>query len=255
MFLRQEDFSVRLLSVLRLDWEENVAHIDRRPFQALSFRLQGNAAFTLPDGNLRAGDKDMLYASEHLEYDIRAGKEQVIVVHFTSSGNTAGTLQIVPVSDPSRAESLFLSLLDCWNEKKPGYYYRALSLFYRIIELAAQQELRETHAPHYEAIRKAVEYLQHNYRSPELTVQDLCHIAGISNTYFRKRFFEEFGMMPNRYLNTLRIEYAKELLDSGAYSVERVAGEAGFLDAKYFSTVFKRLTGTTPTQYKRGTRY
>lgn len=251
MFLQQEDFSVRLLSVLRLDWEKNVAHIEGRPFRALSFRLQGDAAFFLSDRTLQAGDKDILYAPENVEYDIRAGKEQLIVVHFAADSGLAGELQLVPVPDTGRAESLFLSLLECWNGKKPGYYYRALSIFYKIMELFAQQNLLVAHTPHYETIRKAVEHLHQHYRNPELTVQELCHISGISNTYFRKCFFEEFGVTPNKYLNSLRIEYARELLDSGVYSVERVAEESGFLDSKYFCTVFKRFTGKTPSEYKR----
>jgi len=252
MFLRQEDFSVRLHAVLLLNWEENVAHIDARPFRALSFRIQGDAEFILPGSRIHAGDKDILHCPEDLEYDVRAGKEQVVVVHFSTFGHTPSKFEILPVADRQRAESLFLSLLECWNGKKPGYYYRAVSTFYKILELIEKQELHSAHTAHYSVISKAVEYLQQNYRDPELTVQDLCKVSGISSTYFRKRFFEEFNMMPNKYLNTLRIEYAKELLDSGAYSVERVAEEAGFLDAKYFCTVFKRFTGTSPSEYKKG---
>ena len=235
-----------------MNWEKNEAHIDGRPFRALSFRLQGDATFTLPEGQLHVGDKEMLHAPEHCEYEIRSGKEQLIVVHFSCGERQAETLQVIPVADPHRAEALFLALLECWDGKKPGYYYRALSLFYKIAEMAEQQELHASSTARYDMIGQAVDYLQQNYRNPELTVQELCDISGISSTYFRKRFYEKFGVTPNKYLNALRIEYAKELLDSGAYSVERVAGEVGFLDAKYFSTVFRRVTGMTPTEYKKG---
>ena len=251
MFLSPDTFSVRVLSVLRLDWDENIAHIEGRTFRALSFRLQGNADFSPPDGHFQAHDKDIVYSPENCAYDIRAGKEAVIVIHFSVLECTATTFEVIAVEDTQRTESLFLSLLECWTGKQPGYYYRAVSIFYKILELLDQQALHAAHSPRYALIRTAVEYLQQNYRNPELTVQDLCNIAGISTTYFRTCFFEEFQVMPNKYLNALRIDYAKELLASGTYSIERVAGESGFLDSKYFSTVFKRFTGKTPAEYKK----
>lgn len=252
MHFCHEDFSVRLLSVLQLSWDEHIAHIEPRPYRGLTFRLQGDANFILPDKWLKAGDKDIVYAPEQPDYDIVAGKEKVIVIHFLEHSSRPTEFMVRTPDDPQRAEALFVSLLECWSKKEPGYYFRALSIFYKIIEMLEIQELHTAHSPRYRIISRAVDFLHENYRNPELTVEDLCKIANISNTYFRKCFHEEFGMMPNKYLNSLRIQYARELLDYGAYSIERVAEEVGFMDSKYFCTVFKRFTGKTPSEYKKG---
>ena len=73
----------------------------------------------------------------------------------------------------------------------------------------------------------------------------------MSDTYFRRLFFREFGTTPLRYLTDLRISYAKELLSSGYYTVRQVAANVGFEDAKYFCTVFRKKCGCTPSEFAK----
>ena len=68
---------------------------------------------------------------------------------------------------------------------------------------------------------------------------------------FRRIFEKCIGQKPLDYLNKLRIDYAKELLQSGFYNIESVAAMCGFRDPKYFSTVFKRVRGISPSEYKK----
>jgi two-component system response regulator YesN len=81
-------------------------------------------------------------------------------------------------------------------------------------------------------------------------ISELAALSGVSDTYFRRLFLETYGERPLDYLNRLRIGYARELLISGYYSTTEVALRSGFSDPKYFSTVFKRITGETPTEFK-----
>jgi len=57
------------------------------------------------------------------------------------------------------------------------------------------------------------------------------------------------GTAAERELRSLRISYAVEYLESGFYNVESVAAMCGFRESKYFSTVFKRIKGVTPSEY------
>jgi two-component system response regulator YesN len=81
-------------------------------------------------------------------------------------------------------------------------------------------------------------------------ISALAALSDMSDTYFRRLFLEVFGERPLDYLNKLRVSYACELLTSGYYTVSEVAGRSGFPDPKYFSTVFKRITGESPTEFK-----
>ena len=71
----------------------------------------------------------------------------------------------------------------------------------------------------------------------------------MSEVYFRKRFKEEYGTSPQKYITHLKIRYAKELIYIGYYSLKEIALMSGYTDYKYFSTKFKKHTGLSPSDY------
>lgn len=243
--------AVRIRTVLMLEWERNSAYIPPRQYNALSFRLKGNSEFIVGNQRIRAEDQDILFGPPDCAYTVEAGEERLVVVHFETAENFSGMLQVLRPENPQQIEELFLSLLKTWEEKKPGFYPRAMSIFYKILELVVKQTSKGTHSPHYEKIREAVEYMMNNYRNSDLSVEDLCKRCAISDTYFRKCFLDEFHMTPNKYLTNLRIDYARDLLESGVYNIEQVAERSGFIEPKYFCTVFKKIVGKTPSEYKK----
>lgn len=96
-----------------------------------------------------------------------------------------------------------------------------------------------------------MDYLHGNFTDSDLSVLTLCKIAHLSDTWFRKLFYNCYQITPVKYINNLRISYAKELIESGYYKIEQIAGMAGFDDAKYFSTVFRQHTGLSPADYRK----
>lgn len=255
MLLATGEYPVRIRTVLLLEWEKNNTSIPPRRSNAFSFRLKGNSDFITRDKRIHVGDKELLFVPEDFPYEIEAGPERLIVIHFDALERIPDEFQAMRPYNPQRIEELFLSLLKTWEEKQPGYYPRALSIFYKILELVSKQTYQNAHSAHYEKIRHAVDYLMKNYRSSDLSVQELCKRCAISDTYFRKCFLEEFHVTPNKYLTNLRIDYAKDLLESGVYSVEQVAERSGFMEPKYFCTVFKKVVGKTPSEYKKKITY
>lgn len=255
MLLATGEYPVRIRTVLLLEWEKNNTSIPPRRSNAFSFRLKGNSDFITRDKRIHVGDKELLFVPEDFPYEIEAGPERLIVIHFDALERIPDEFQAMRPYNPQRIEELFLSLLKTWEEKQPGYYPRALSIFYKILELVSKQTYQNAHSAHYEKIRHAVDYLMKNYRSSDLSVQELCKRCAISDTYFRKCFLDEFHITPNKYLTNLRIDYAKDLLESGVYSVEQVAERSGFMEPKYFCTVFKKVVGKTPSEYKKQITY
>ena len=75
-------------------------------------------------------------------------------------------------------------------------------------------------------------------------------LCGMSDTYFRRLFVEEFGMTPVKYITNLRMEHITELLRSNYYTVEEVAEACGFNNVNYFSLFVKKETGLPPTAYR-----
>ena len=84
------------------------------------------------------------------------------------------------------------------------------------------------------------------------SVDEYARVAGISKYHFIRRFSAYTGMTPIEYVTELRIKRAKELLSGDELSVGECAEILGYSDRFYFCRVFKKHTGLSPAQFRRG---
>jgi len=89
-----------------------------------------------------------------------------------------------------------------------------------------------------------------NY-SVDSPVGRLVALSGLPERTFKRRFTESTGMTPLEYVHTLRLEEAKQLLESSDMPVEAVATEVGYQDASFFNRLFRRKVHLSPAQYRR----
>lgn len=249
MFASCDGFGFKIISVVSPGWESSNTFVAPRPFNALSFRLTGDAEFSDKHRVVRVKDNDMLFMPEGIGYRLNTGKEKIIAVHFEAYGFESDVFEAFTPDNPDYFRELFMSLSEIWNTKKAGYGFRASSVFNKILEGIVKQQSKSEHGTHYRKIKDAVNCMNTSYTDSSLSVDKLCKLSSMSDTYFRKLFFEEFGVTPIRYLTDLRINYAVELLESGYYTVSQIASNSGFSDSKYFSTVFRKAIGCSPSDY------
>ena len=125
----------------------------------------------------------------------------------------------------------------------------SISLFYALCaELNRLRQRQETSS--HPKISSAKEYLRTHFHEPE-ALQHAAEICGISERWFRELFSAAFGITPGRYLVQRKIDYAKELLRSGSYSIAETSVLCGFHEIYYFSKCFKSETGFSPGAYKK----
>ena len=98
-------------------------------------------------------------------------------------------------------------------------------------------------------IAPAVEELEHNFTSKELTVAHLAKLCGMSEVYFRKIFLCNFGISPKEYMIGKRMEYARQLLTLGEFEVSVIAEMCGYREPCHFSREFKKRFGVSPKSY------
>ena len=91
------------------------------------------------------------------------------------------------------------------------------------------------------------EHLEKNYMK-NITLDELSELTVLSKYYLLRSFTKQKGISPYRYLETIRIDRAKKLLEQGVLPIE-AALQTGFADQSHFSNFFKKFIGLTPKQY------
>lgn len=99
---------------------------------------------------------------------------------------------------------------------------------------------------------KVKRYLQHNYMLRDISLDSVSEILNINSSYFSVLFKRAFGVNFVDYLTELRMNAAKELLMDPLRSTAEVASMVGYESANYFTRAFKKKTGMTPTEFRRG---
>lgn len=100
-----------------------------------------------------------------------------------------------------------------------------------------------------ELVTSVVSYLQEHY-AENITLNDLADYFFVTPTYLSKKFKEKCNVNISQYLENIRLEAARHLLRISNVSVSDVAAETGYPDSNYFSRVFKKATGYTPSEYR-----
>lgn len=99
-------------------------------------------------------------------------------------------------------------------------------------------------------LQQAKAYLDSHFADPEIKMSAVAQKYNISPSHFSTVFHQEFGETFRDYLSKIRLNYAKELLRTTNLKIAEVAHQSGFSDSHYFSTVFRKNTGSTPQQFR-----
>lgn len=93
-------------------------------------------------------------------------------------------------------------------------------------------------------------FMDENFLAP-LTLEEIAKVAGISPSYFCRRFKEVLGMSPITYLKELRVNRACHLLGHTTLPLAEITAQSGFFSIPYFCREFKKTRGLSPMQFRR----
>ncbi len=153
-------------------------------------------------------------------------------------------------------EAIFIKMLEEFTKQEDGYlellrvYLMELLIkIFRSLKTSYKND-NTTMSYHAKLIEQSIQYLKTNYAvSTKLT--DLASRSFLSPTYFCKLFKDYTGTTISEYVQNLRIEEACNLLKSTDNKIIVIAEKVGYKDIKHFNEVFKKVTGVTPSLYKK----
>ena len=251
MFFESTDNEIRILSVLNIDRGASHAVSPDRPYHALSLRLSGGADFSAGGKTVHAEPGDILYIPAHYRYRIDSGAEKLIVIHFDLVGDTENEMELFTPSDSRYFVDKFKSLYSARCMKKPDSVYECKALVYKVLARIISEKCGGARDMTEKKFSESVEYIHEHYTDKTLSVGFLAKSCNMSDTYYRKLFALQYGKTPLKYITSLRVSLAKELLQSGYYTVTETAEKCGFDSQNYFSSVIKKATGFTPSELKK----
>lgn len=98
-------------------------------------------------------------------------------------------------------------------------------------------------------VNSAIQYIQAHYSEP-LSLEDVANAINLSTSYLSSLFSKVLGTTFIGYIQSVRIEMAKELLRTTMLKVYEIASQIGYDDEKYFSQVFRKVEGISPSQFR-----
>lgn len=239
-----------LLSVIELHLPAQNCIIAPRQYSTLSFRLQGGALIEGPKGTMPIGVHSVLFIPAGYSYHIKSQQEVVLCINLNIPNQEDLEPQaFTPPNSPVFREH-FQSIFSAWSLKRPGHYHKCMSILYTILAQLDKQCSSLYHSPAFLSIKHALDYMHENFTNADMSIPSLCRIANLSDTQFRRNFYEVYQTTPIKYLQILRINHAADLLVNTTLSIEEISAMSGFSDSKYFCFVFKKLKFCPPSVFR-----
>lgn len=214
------------------------------------FETNGSSARPLKAGDVLLLDKGSRYVISACNDEF----EYITTAFHIQPPRAFDLLKMPMVMDTSEAPQILQKaqrLLLVWEARFPLYILESRLLLNEIfLELIRLQKGHTEHTGGDRRIEPALTYIHQHYDRP-ITLKKLADECHMSPSHFRKLFVASTGVPPLKYRQTIRLEWASRYLKSDLFSMAEIAARLGYYDIYHFSKDFKRLTGLTPSQYKK----
>lgn len=141
------------------------------------------------------------------------------------------------------------SLLHWWNGDPPHLALAENAMERVLLTAAWIHEGQDQTSPDSRLV-KVVDHISRELGN-ELTIESLAKVAGLSASRFAHVFKDQMGVTPMAYLESRRIEQARQLLLGADHSIQQIAFDCGFPNSQHFSTRFRKVCGQSPSSFRK----
>ena len=121
----------------------------------------------------------------------------------------------------------------------------------KLVSQAIQLRDRNSGNKNRSILKTAVDFIDQHYMEDDMSLNKAANAANVSANHFSALFSQNMGQTFIEYLTSLRMDKAKEYLRCTGMRSSEIAGEVGYKDAHYFSYLFKKTQGMTPSDYRK----
>ena len=232
-----------------------------RPTNALLYFSSGEGRYIGRNSELicEAEKGSLVYIPKGSRYTIefsRTSRTETLLLEFLAFGKDGEELimsnNIIRLfGDTGRCASDFEELVSAYCVPLPSQPL-VQSLTYRLFHDVSRRALKKSYAESdFAVIAKGISKIENSTEQQE-NVAELARECGVSVGTFNSLCLKYCGMPPGAYRLHLRLERAKGLLLRSELNVSEVASALGFEDTGYFCRFFKRSTGMTPSEWRKG---
>lgn len=256
--IMNELLNLSFFSVTRYRYKDN--HICDfseipRPHYCMGAIFEGQGEFIFDSKSVIVQEGDVIFVPVGTTYISKwSGSPNVMYIstHFSFEFNKLISrrkefaIQRVHLENTSELKKLFLDMYNNRNKQ-----FSVLSSFYKILN-DVYCNLKYTEMPHIDdRIEKAVEYIKHHSKE-KLLIDNLAKLCNMSSSRFFSLFKESVGYSPVDYKNRICVRNAELLLiDEKDKSIDEISELVGFNSPEHFRNIFKKITGKTPTEYRK----
>ncbi|MDP1510575.1 AraC family transcriptional regulator [Paenibacillus sp. CMAA1739] len=250
---------------LGMDISKTSCHVGPKavPYFYFIFVLEGQAEFIYKEKSYRVQKSDLFCFFPHLVHEYYTDQEhplQKVWIAFEGPKSLALLERIgIDLSKPFIANAISEEILELISNlfsivndhSKEGSDLARLITLHQIFEELSRNKssvLRNFVCSDY-WLQQGKDYIEMHY-CERVTIEQIAEHVGVDRAHFSRKFHSTFLISPAKYLQTLKINEAKRLLEQTTYNLSIIAQSIGYTDISTFSKAFKKTAGIPPREYR-----
>lgn len=229
----------------------------QQPFSYFYFRInlvfKGTAILKVKNKQIPLKKGDVFFTFPYQNYEI-AGDNDFCFFYISFAGDGAlPLLESVNVSKDNNSFKGLENVIDFWvdsirrvNTNNANTLTESVLTY--TLSFIANFDKKEK-AKQKDKFDIIIDYVNHNFTSSDISLGKISDIFYYTEKHLSYLFNKRMGVKFTQYINDLRIHYARRLIKNGNTNVGEIATKCGYTDKFYFSKIFKKYTGKTPSEF------
>lgn len=245
---------VRLIECRKFNQNSDIWILDEHKHDdiELIYFIDGEGQVKTSIGNANLTFYDVLIHPEgvlHKEFiDLHLRQEVINLVIRCEEKLPFQLMESFILNDDTGMIRTVFRMIEYHAANKDEYSEAIIENYLHILLLYLLKSKKDNPGQENDIIGRMMEFVQDNYMN-DIRVEDIAMATHVSESYLSRVMKKHMCTSPMKYVHSIRIEAAKRYLKT-ELSIEDVAANTGYQEVKYFSTIFKKVTGMTPSSYR-----